>query len=191
MNRRDALSRVALLLGGTIIGAEAFLSGCKNSETKVSSALDFSKDNIAFLDEVGETILPATASSPGAKEAKIGEFMKTIVTDCYEEKDQKVFATAVDKINDAAKKKYSKGFLELAADEKHDLLVDLDKEAKEYGKTKKEGDPNHYFSQVKQLTLWGYFTSEPGATKALRYVAVPGRYEGCVPYKKGDKAWAT
>ena len=37
----------------------------------------------------------------------------------------------------------------------------------------------------------GYFTSEPGATKALRYVAVPGRYEGCIPYKKGDKAWAT
>jgi len=191
MNRRDALSRVALLLGGTIIGAEAFLSGCKNSETKVSSALDFSKDNIAFLDEVGETILPTTASSPGAKAAKIGEFMKTIVTDCYEEKDQKVFATAVDKINDAAKKKYSKGFIELDATQKHDLLVDLDKEAKEYGKTKKQDDPNHYFSQVKQLTLWGYFTSEPGATKALRYVAVPGKYEGCIPYNKGDKAWAT
>jgi len=191
MNRRDALSRVALLLGGTIIGAEAFLSGCKNSETKVSSALDFSKDNIAFLDEVGETILPTTASSPGAKAAKIGEFMKNIVTDCYEEKDQKVFATAVDKINDAAKKKYSKGFMELDATQKHDLLVDLDKEAKEYSKTKKQDDPNHYFSQVKQLTLWGYFTSEPGATKALRYVAVPGKFEGCIPYNKGDKAWAT
>jgi hypothetical protein len=44
---------------------------------------------------------------------------------------------------------------------------------------------------MKELTLLGYFTSEPGATKALRYVAVPGRYDGCIPYKKGDKAWAT
>ncbi|WP_153796300.1 gluconate 2-dehydrogenase subunit 3 family protein [Foetidibacter luteolus] len=190
MNRRDALSRVALLFGGTIIGAEAFLSGCK-TDTKTSGALDFSKENIAFLDEVGETILPTTASSPGAKEAKIGDFMKTIVTDCYEEKDQKVFATAIDKINEAAKKKYSKDFMELSAGEKHDLLVELDKEAKDYNKNKKEGDPNHYFAMVKQLTLWGYFTSEPGATKALRYVAVPGKYEGCIPYKKGDKAWAT
>jgi hypothetical protein len=43
---------------------------------------------------------------------------------------------------------------------------------------------------VKQLTIWGYFTSEPGATKALRYVAVPGKYDGNFPYKKGDKAWA-
>lgn len=187
MNRRDALSRVALILGGTIIGAEAFLSGCKNPAT--SAAGSFSAEDIAFLDEVGETILPAT-STPGAKEAKIGQFMKTIVTDCYEKKDQDIFATAIPKLKEASKKKYSKDFMELSAAEKHDLLVDIDKEAKDYNKTKKEGDPNHYFSMVKQLTIWGYFTSEPGATKALRYVAVPGHYDGNFPYKKGDKAWA-
>ena len=51
--------------------------------------------------------------------------------------------------------------------------------------------PNHYFRMIKELTLLGYFTSEIGATKALRYVAVPGRYDGSVPYKKGDRAWAT
>src|ERR1700712_5632867 len=106
MNRREALSSVAVLLGGAIIGADAFLSGCKNSEHQVSGALDFSPENIAFLDEVGETILPATASSPGAKEAKIGEFMKTIVTDCYEEKDQKIFAEGIGRINKAARTKY-------------------------------------------------------------------------------------
>ena len=44
---------------------------------------------------------------------------------------------------------------------------------------------------MKELTLLGFFTSEIGATKALRYVAVPGKYEGCIPYNKGDKAWAT
>src|SRR6516164_10626518 len=106
MNRRDALQRVALILGGTIIGAEAFLSGCKNPSGG-STGDTFSQDNIALLDEVGETILPATASSPGAKEAKIGDFMKTIVNDCYEEKDQKIFADGIGKLNDASKKKFS------------------------------------------------------------------------------------
>ncbi|HWB25076.1 MAG TPA: gluconate 2-dehydrogenase subunit 3 family protein [Chitinophagaceae bacterium] len=190
MNRRDALSRVALILGGTIIGAEAFLSGCKNPTTSTASGT-FTPDTVALLDEVGETILPATAGSPGAKEAKIGAFMQTIVTDCYDEKDQKTFADGIAKLGDASQKKFSKDFMSLSAQEKHDLLVDLDKEAKDYNKTRKEGDPNHYFSMIKQLTIWGYFTSEPGATKALRYVAVPGRYDGCIPYKKGDKAWAT
>jgi len=188
MNRREALSAVALLLGGTIIGAEAFLSGCN---TPVKKTGIFGTNDIALLDEVGETILPTTASSPGAKEAKIGEFMKTIVTDCYEEKDQKTFTEGIGKLNEVSKKKYNKHFMELAATDKHELLVELDKEAKNYQKDKKKEDPNHYFTMMKQLTLWGYFTSEPGATKALRYVAVPGRYDGCVPYKKGDKAWAT
>lgn len=190
MNRREALSSVALLLGGTIIGADVFLSGCKN-ERKISDVLDFSPDNLAFLDEVGETILPKTASSPGAKDAKIGEFMKSIVTDCYEEKDQKIFAEGIGKLDGASNTKYGKGFMDLAANEKHDLLVALDTEAKTYQKNKKPEDPNHYFTQIKQLTIWGFFTSEPGATQALRYVAVPGKYEGCIPYKKGDKAWAT
>jgi len=191
MNRREALSSVALLLGGTIIGAEAFLSGCTSSDKKIGAAgLDFSTDDIAFLDEVGETIIPAT-TTPGAKEAKIGQFMKTIVSDCYEEKDQKIFTEGMKKLDDASKTKNGKSFLESTPEQRHNLLVDLDKEQKEYMTKKKPEDPSHYFRMMKELTLWGYFTSEVGATKALRYVAVPGRYEGCVPYKKGDKAWAT
>jgi len=191
MTRRDALSRVALILGGTIIGADVFLSGCTNADKKVSGVLNFSPDNIAFLDEVGETILPATASSPGAKEAKIGEFMKAIVTDCYTEADQKIFMEGFDKLNDASKKKFNDPFMKLTAEQKTQLLTELDKESKEYNKTKQKSDPNHYFAMYKQLTVWGYFSSKEGATKALRYVAVPGKYEGCIDYKKGDKAWAT
>lgn len=191
MNRREAISRTALLFGGTIIGAEAFLSGCgpKNSEAVVSG-LDFSPNNIAFLDEVGETILPTTAGSPGAKAAQIGEFMKVIVTDCYEEGDQKVFMEGFSKINEASDKKFGMEFMDLSAENKLALLNEIDKEAKTYSDAKKKEDPNHYFSLMKQLTLWGYFTSEVGSTKALRYLPVPGKYEGCIPYQKGDKLWA-
>jgi hypothetical protein len=214
MNRREALSSVALLLGGTIIGAEAFLAGCRAPDKKLAVAgLNFSPDDISFLDEVGETIIPAT-STPGAKEAKIGDFMKTIVSDCYDEKDQKTFLDGMQALDDACKTKTGKSFLDCDAQQRHDFLVGLDQEAKSYQKKKSDFDkaqdekeaaekgkgnsafkredmPAHYFTMMKQLTLWGYFTSEIGATKALRYVAVPGKYEGCIPYKKGDKAWAT
>jgi hypothetical protein len=191
MNRREALSSVALLLGGTIIGAEMFLSGCTNADKKIGSAgVNFSPEDISFLDEVGDTIIPAT-DSPGAKEAKIGEFMHTIVRDCYEPANQQIFVDGMGKLNEASIKMNGKGFLASSPEERKKLLIELDKEQKEYAKSKKPADPVHYFRMMKELTVWGCFSSEPGATKALRYVAVPGRFDGCIPYKKGDKAWAT
>ncbi len=75
MNRREALSRVSLLLGGTVLGAEIFLAGCRTGTNVGAAGINFSNDDVAFLDEVAETILPATAARPGAKEAKVGEFM--------------------------------------------------------------------------------------------------------------------
>ena len=190
MNRRDALARVGLLLGGTVVGAEMFLSGCKSPVPVGAAGTNFSNDDVAFLDEVAETILPAT-DTPGAKEAKVGDFMTRIVRDCYTQPEQKVFVDGMQKLDAASKQKNGKSFMDSTPEQRHDLLVALDKEASAYMASKKKDDPSHYFRMMKELTLWGYFTSEPGATKALRYVAVPGKYEGCIDYKKGDKAWAT
>ena len=189
MNRRDAISRVALLLGGTVIGAEFFLSGCKNEDKKIGSSVDFKPEDIAFLDEVAETIIPQT-DTPGAKAAKVGTFMSVMVKDCYDEDNQKVFLEGMNKLNDASKKKFNSGFMQVTPEQRKQLLNEIDKEMKDYGKNKKQEDPAHYFNQMKQLTLLGYFTSKEGATQALRYVAVPGRFDACIPYKKGDKAWA-
>ena len=48
----------------------------------------------------------------------------------------------------------------------------------------------HYFRMIKELTLLGYFTSEIGYTQAMRYVETPGRFDPCITYTAGDKAWA-
>lgn len=190
MNRRDALSRVALILGGTIVGANIFLEGCKPADRKVMTGLDFQPEDIAYLDEVADTILPTTASSPGAKAAAVGSFIAVYVKDCYDERDQKIFTEGMNKLQDACQKKNDKYFMECTPQQRHDLLVELDKEQKEFSKGKEKEDPQHYFRLMKELTLLGYFTSEIGATKALRYIETPGRWDACVPYKKGDKAWA-
>jgi hypothetical protein len=206
MNRRDAIGKVALLMGGAVIGAEFFISGCKSPSAQVSDLFD--TDHVAFLNEVADTILPTT-SSPGAKAANVGQFMAVMVRDCYTPADQKTFLEGLTKLDDAGKKQYSSKFLDLTPAQRTDLLTALDKEQKAFtaDRNKKlEADrvahkgeenykepelPNHYFRMMKQLTLLGYFTSEIGATKALRYIAVPGHYDGNLPYKKGDKAWAT
>ncbi len=80
----NLLKMIAALTGGVVIGGEVFLTGCK---TGTKAEAGFSPSNIALLDEVGETIIPAT-TTPGAKAAQVGEFMKVMVTDCYTERQQ-------------------------------------------------------------------------------------------------------
>lgn len=186
MNRRDAVQYISLLLGGTIVGANAFIAGCKSDTGK---EMHFTQEDIAYLDEIAETILPAT-KTPGAKAAQVGQFMTVMVNDCYDEGDQKIFHEGMDKIQELSKKEFDKTFMEITPQQRHALLVSLDAEQKEHSSNRKDGEPAHYFRMMKELTLNGYFTSEIGCTQARRYEPVPGRYEGCVPYTKGEKAWA-
>ena len=186
MNRRELLKMVAAATGGVVIGGEFFLAGCKNPEAGVGESATFSESDIAFLDEVAETIFPKT-STPGAKDAKVGQYMSVMVTDCYEAKDQQAFREGMKKINEACDKMHKHGFMKASHEHRKELLVSLDKERAEYQKNKKKEDPTHYFSMMKQLTLLGYFTSKPGLEQNFNYQQVPGRFDGAVPYKKGDK----
>lgn len=196
MNRRDAIARVALLMGGTVLGAEYFLSGCtspsdKSAEKKTKKSENFlSRNQIDLLNEVGETILPTT-QTPGAKAADVGSFMAIMVRDCYTPDDQKVFKAGLEQLNQDCKQLHGKEFTACTPEQRTAFLTQLDKQQKDFKANRRKDDPSRYFRMMKELTLLGYFTSEVGSTKALRYVPVPGRYDGCVPYKKGDKAWAT
>ncbi len=198
MNRRDALARVALLMGGTVIGADYFLTGCSSDPKqqaqagKKSSSKEpyLNPSQVRLLDEVGETILPAT-QTPGAKAAQVGSFMAVMVRDCYLPADQKVFLQGLTQLDQDCKKQTGKAFLDCDPAQRTAFLTKLDQEQKAFTSNQRKDDPAHYFRMMKELTLLGFFTSEVGATKALRYIPVPGRYDGNVPYKKGDKAWAT
>lgn len=187
MNRREAIERVALLVGGTVVGGQLFIAGCKQPAKKINAL--FNADQVAFLNEVGDTILPET-KTPGAKAADVGGFMAVMVMDCYTLADQKTFLAGLPKIDAESRKMFSKNFLDCDAKQRTALLTALDKAQKQESKLPKPGNQYQYFSMIKQMTLLGYFTSEIGCTQALRYVPVPGRYDGNLPYKKGDKAWA-
>jgi hypothetical protein len=186
LDRREAVRQISLLLGGTILGAEAFLSGCKSND---GNAVSFSQKEVELLNEIADTILPQT-TSPGAKAANVGELMKVMVRDCYEERDQKIFKEGMDKIQELAQKEYKGSFVQIKPEQRHALLLKLDNEQKTYMEDWKDPDPKHYFRLMKELTLFGYFTSEIGCTQARRYVETPGRFDACIPYKKGEKAWA-
>ena len=205
MDRRELLKMIAVLTGGAVIGGDVFLSGCKSATAKESF---LTTDNISLLDEVGETIIPA-GKTPGAKAAKIGEFMNVMVADCYTKDQQDAFKKGLLSLDEACKKMNTKTFIDCTPQQRHDFLVSLEAEAKPFNKAVAEKDkprkdefiqkqrpydfvasPLHYYTMMKQLTLLGFFTSKTGMTETLRHIPVPGKYDGSFPYAKGDKAFA-
>ncbi|MBM3431949.1 MAG: gluconate 2-dehydrogenase subunit 3 family protein [Bacteroidetes bacterium] len=185
MDRRVYLKQIALLTGAAVVGADFFLSGCSPNGTTGG----LTKTQLALLDEIGETILPAT-NTPGAKAAEVGKFMNVMVRDCYTTDQQTAFKTGMESLEQACQQVHGKNFTKSNPTQRHELLVRLEKEAKAYNETKAKEKPVHYYTMMKQLTLWGFFTSKTGMTETLRYVPIPGRYDGALPYTKGDKAWA-
>lgn len=208
MNRRDALSRVALLMGGTL-SAPTLLALGEGTNTHQAIGADFSLNDAqrALVAEIAEHIIPKT-TTPGAKEAGVGPFIELMLKDCYKAQEQQNFLEGLADVDAKAMKAYSKKFLETTASEQVALLKLVEKETIELMKSanvqqvkvgdnvdkevvsskKLKGTP--FWRLMKELTLFGYFTSEQGATKALDYVPIPGRYDGCIPLKPGQKVYA-
>ena len=200
--RREAIKRVSVLVGGVaFVGGSQLLTACagdrppaangSNAATGPSPIGEFSVADQQFLDEVADTILPETEKSPGAKAAATGPFMALMVTDCYTPDDRKIFREGMTALEEACKAKCATGFMHATPEQRITLLTELDREQHAYQKTKKGEDPQHYFRMMKELALLGFFTSEIGYTKAMRYKETPGNYEPCLPYTKGETSWAS
>jgi len=210
MDRRAAVRNMAFLMGGalsaTTIGV--FLEGC-GSPFKESSGSLFTENQQLLVEEIADIIIPTT-STPGAKAAGVGPFITMMVKDCYPDDAQKAFIKGLEELEKQSETKLKKSFLEITPVQRQELLGRLREET--IAATKAENEKlaqqktadaisilpkeqpktePRFFSMVRDLTLLGYFTSEIGATKAYQYIAVPGRYDGNMDLKPGQRVWAT
>ena len=207
IDRREVIRLVSALLGGaSLVGGKALLAACERANFPLQEATlgEFTARDIAFLDEIAETILPET-KTPGAKAAKTGAFMALMVTDSYRPAEQKVFRVGLRKVDDATRRAHGVSFMEANPAQRLAVLTALDREqkgvmdAREAADRRKQDltlprvedkEPAHYFRMMKELALLGYFTSELGCTQAQRYIETPGRFDPCVAYAPGEPAWA-
>jgi len=175
MNRREAVQRISLLMGGAL--SAPAMAGILGQQTNLGESIQVTAQQEALLAEVADIIIPTT-STPGAKAAGAEKFIVRVMRDCYPMEDQKKFYAGLTQLDSDSKTAYGKGFVALSNDQKIDMVKKL------------TTTDRAFFRQLKELTTVGYFTSEIGASQALEYVEVPGRLEACIPYKKGQKAWA-
>ena len=222
ITRREAIRRVSLLLGGAALIGCGRVEDVEKAAEKAANAPastrlgQFSAQEVALLDEVAETIVPAT-KTPGAKDAKVGAFMALMVTDCYDPDEQKAFRDGMRRVDAAAMKAANVPFMQATPQQRLAVLTAFDRQAHreayeiEAEDRKRQGlaqlppydsieaeettsggpvEPATFFRMMKELALLGYFTSEIGCTQAQRYTEVPGRYDPCIDYVAGSPAWA-
>jgi hypothetical protein len=183
VTRRQALLQLATLMGASLAGPRLLAA-----TLAAGAAHGFSASEVALLDEIGDTIIPAT-DVPGAKAVGIGAFMAMMVRNCYDAPDQAAFKAGLKTVGDLYRSRHGGEFAAGSPAQRTALLNELDREQRTFTAARKSSDPQHYFRMMKDLTILGYFTSEIGATQALRYEEVPGRFDGNAPYKKGERAY--
>jgi len=184
ISRRDAVRAGTIALAGAYLAAGTLLGACDDDRvaTGASAGARLSADDARLLEDVADTLLPDTASSPGAKAAGVGTILLLLVNECSDEETQRRLRDGVAQFRAMCRDRCGGDFTALPASARQAMLVEVDAESQRLGDT-------HWFHLARDLMLQAYFSSEVGMTKALRYVRVPGRWTGCVPLQPGQPAW--
>lgn len=219
MNRREAIQRVALLMGGAI-SAPALLGVLEGHAKEPGpdwkpSVLD--KDELAVVSRIADIIVPRT-DTPGALDAGVPAFIDAMLKEVYSKESRDRYLKELHDFDAAARKTHGKPFLKLDAQQQKALVQKFQDaaiaderaaKAEEQKKLLQEvrgsamlpqrteasvwAHPRTFVMTTKELTLLGFFTSKVGATQVLQYVAIPGAYHGCLPVNQAGngKRWAT
>ena len=168
---------------------------------------------------IAEHIIPRT-NTPGARDAGVHRFIDTMLAEYYTPGERSDLVHGLASVDARARRRCGHAFLECSSGDQVALLEQLDHES-HARTTSKEAVANRasretergggglasnasdsaghlghdsaatFFRTIKELTILGYYTSQPGATRELRYLQVPGRFDGCVPLATVGRTWAT
>jgi hypothetical protein len=199
LNRRDAVSRIAMLVGGVFSAPTLFAMEAKNAGV-IAEAGTFSLTEVQrkIVAAVAEHIIPKTTTA-GAIDAGVPAFIEMMLNDCYKKPEHVSFKKGVDNL---AKAK----FLNQSPEAQVAMLTLLEADTKElmksYSASKvKIGDNVDkdilegaggvpFWRVMKELTLLGYYTSEKGIQASFVYEPVPGRFEVISDMKPDQKSFA-
>lgn len=189
INRRTALAQISMMFGGSI--SVQITTAILGQVLNKGDSFPVSSEQADLLGELAEIIIPST-DTPGAKNAGVTDFIIRVMRDCYSLVDQQFFYAGLEILNKICIDKHGRSFVELQHKDKINFL-NLINEIEQIFYIKalnKAFNIPGFFKQLRELTVIGYFTSETGATLALEYLPIPGRFEGDVLLKPDQRAWA-
>lgn len=187
-SRRDTIKQLALLFGISL--SSSSLSALAASFTsprdlKRRSKTLLNAQQFALVRQLGELIIPTT-DTPGAIAAGVHDFINYQLVYCFSKEDQAIHLKNLDRIASMAQKEFGKDFIAATKEQQIDFLTRMEKPVEPF-----INDDRYYFKNLKSLVIFGYYTSEIGATQELRYLPIPGGYKGNIKFKDVGRSWAT
>ena len=182
MDRRELIRALGLGAATTALAGidpeRLFALGRRaHTRAKVAEWRLFSSHQGEIATTVADLIIPTT-DTPGAREAGVGPFMDFMVEQTFEAEELDRFLAGLDEIDGRSLRIVGATFLEATEAQRNAILAGMDAEAEALRSS--DDAPPHFFHTIKELTLFGYYTSEVGMTQELGWRMIPGSYDGCV-----------
>jgi len=198
MQRREALR---LLMAGGVLPALptnlfSFFQGAHPASGYTLRTLNPHQNDtvVAMIDQ----IIPAT-DTPGAKGARVNEFIDVILTEWADAEERKNFLDGLAGVDEQTNNLFGKNFVDASPAQQVTLLRSMDESVAtqrtrrmRHGNTiPEERDKQlrgEFFNVFKGITVHGYYTSEIGFSQELNLQIIPGAHHGCVPLPEQKKA---
>ena len=197
MNRREAIRRVAVALGGSISTPilAGLTAGCRAAPSSHPyTPQSLSPEQFHLVGQIAEHIIPAT-ETPGARTARVDEFVDRMLTSFYTPEQRNQFLDELDGLGERSLGVVGVTFDRATWEQQARVLELLDAEAypgqgdqAEVRARTAAGNPP-FMRTMKELTVSGYYTSEVGQTVELRTVPF-GEFRADVPFDDVGRAWA-
>lgn len=202
MNRREFLQCAALLVSGASASQLGF-SLTEEQRVHLASAPNFNTGKVDYLTDAQrkivaamcEVIIPRT-DTPGAIDAGVPHFVELMAALWFNQQERNIFDAGIRDIESRIPQAYGMPFDRLPPGQQLEVLEALEKAASdspwyEFANTRREFISDAPFiCQLKELTIWGFFSSEVGSKQVLRYNPMPMYFDGKLPLGPDDSTWA-
>jgi hypothetical protein len=201
MNRRNAIQKVAIILGSTFSAPTLMAMQCwEQSEKANFNSVIFTLNDMQkqIVTQVAEMIIPKTETA-GAIDAGVPAFIEMMLKDCYRSPEHSSFLEGITELENVKllemdASKMIETLKKVEADTKIKMKLREvkqtkmgDNDDKEEMKKQSKGLP--FWRLMKELTLLGYYTSEIGIKSSFDYVQIPGKLE-VIKLNPNQKAFA-
>lgn len=182
VSRRDVLA--ALLAGAAAAGVwsnAAAAAALQAAGATAPPGAALAPPELAVLAAAAAVIVPAT-DTPGAVEAGVPQFIHALVTHWMNADEAQQFRDGLAALDASARQQYQAGYAACTPEQGAALMQALRADSPYHGHTfslaDRIMDPKApFYLRLRDMTVLGYFTSEAGSTREMRYLPVPGKFE--------------